>query len=107
MVSAAVAVADSILALTSLVPALPQTVTNGASVLGTLVAPLLSTTGVGGIITWGSDTVANTNPYTSGPVTGKPCITAVDLTTTKHFSRKRAYLQLQYRSRSDCPRWCE
>ena len=81
MVSAAAAVADSIAALTALVPALPQTVTNGASVLGTLAAPLLSTTGVGGIISWGSDTVGNTNPYTSGPVTGKPRSTVVDLTT--------------------------
>ena len=79
VVAAAVAaVANSISALTSLVPALPQSVTNGASVLGTLSAASLSTTGVGGVISWGSDTVDNTNPYVAGPVTGKPYLTSAD-----------------------------
>ncbi|CAF9905675.1 hypothetical protein IMSHALPRED_003923 [Imshaugia aleurites] len=64
------AVANAVVALTSLVPSLPQAVTNGASVLGTLTAPTLSLTGVNGIISWGSDTVNNTNPYTAGPVSG-------------------------------------
>ena len=68
--SAAAAVVNAILALPSLVPSLPQSVTNGASDLGTLSAASLSTTGVGGVISWGSDTVDNTNPYTGGPVTG-------------------------------------
>lgn len=71
MTTAAAAVVNGILALTSLVPALPQSITNGASVLGTLSAPSLSLTGVGGVISWGSDTVSNTNPYTAGPVSGK------------------------------------
>ncbi|KAF6223198.1 hypothetical protein HO133_000040 [Letharia lupina] len=70
MASAASAVVSGILALTSLVPSLPQTVTNGASILGTLSAPSLSLTGVNGIISWGSDTVDNTNPYIGGPISG-------------------------------------
>lgn len=61
-VAAAAAVA-SIAALSALVPALPQTVTNGASVLGTLSAPSLSLTGVDGIVSWGANTVSNYNPY--------------------------------------------
>lgn len=68
--SAAVAVA-SILSLTSLAPSLPQTITNGNSVLGTLQAPNLSTIGVGGVATWGSNTVANYNPYTTDFNSGK------------------------------------
>lgn len=61
----------SIVALTSLVPALPQTVTNGASVLGTLSAPNLSVTGVDGIVSWGANTVSNYNPYTTDFNSGK------------------------------------
>ena len=72
MAVAASAVVNGILALSSLVPSLPQTVTNGASILGTLTAPTLSLTGVNGIISWGSDTVNNTDPYTAGPISGKP-----------------------------------
>ena len=71
MATAAAAVSASISSLTNLVPALSQAVTNGASVLGTLAAPSLSITGLNGVISWGSDTVNNTNPYTAGPVTGK------------------------------------
>ena len=78
MATAAAAVVNSILALNSLAPALPQSVTNGASVLGTLSAPSLSLTGLNGIVSWGSDTVDNTNPYTAGPVTGKPHFTSID-----------------------------
>ena len=75
MATAAAAVSASISSLTNLVPALSQAVTNGASVLGTLSAPSLSITGVNGVISWGSDTVDNTNPYTAGPVTGKAHVT--------------------------------
>lgn len=69
--SAAAAVASSIVALTSLVPALPQAVTNGASVLGTLSAPNLSVTGVDGIVSWGANTVSNYNPYATDFNSGK------------------------------------
>ena len=93
MTAAAAAVVNSILALTSLVPALPQSVTNGASILGTLSAPSLSLTGVGGVVSWGSDTVSNTNPYTAGPVTGKPHSTSIDPAIIEPRSRNRAYLQ--------------
>ena len=65
------AVVASIVALTSLVPSLPQTVTNGASVLGLLSAPSLSTTGVDGIVSWGANTVSNYNPYTTDFNSGK------------------------------------
>ena len=61
--AAAAAAVASIAALSSLVPSLPQTVTNGASVLGTLSAPRLSLTGVDGVISWGAHTVSNYNPY--------------------------------------------
>ena len=63
MTSSAVAAVASIVALSSLVPSLPQTVTNGASVLGTLNAPTLDTVAVGGAATWGANTVSNYNPY--------------------------------------------
>ncbi|CAD6581208.1 MAG: hypothetical protein ASARMPREDX12_000394 [Alectoria sarmentosa] len=63
MTASAAAAVASIVALTSLVPSLPQTVTNGASVLGTLSAPSLSLTGVDGIVSWGANTVSNYNPY--------------------------------------------
>ena len=65
MTASAVAAVASIVALPSLVPSLPQAVTNGASVLGTLQAPNLSTIGVNGVATWGGNTVANTNPYST------------------------------------------
>lgn len=92
MASAASAVVSGILALTSLVPSLPQTVTNGASILGTLSAPSLSLTGVNGIISWGSDTVDNTNPYIGGPISGKLHITSVDLAIIELRCRNGAYL---------------
>lgn len=63
MTASAVAAVASIVALNSLVPSLPQAVTNGASVLGTLAAPNLSTSGVDGIVSWGANTVTNYNPY--------------------------------------------
>ena len=69
--SAVAAVASSIVALTSLVPALPQVVTNGASVLGTLSASNLSVTGVDGIVSWGANTVSNYNPYNTDFNSGK------------------------------------
>ena len=71
MTASAVAAVASIVALPSLVPSLPQVVTNGASVLGTLQAPNLSTTGLGGIVSWGDKTVSNTNPYSSDFNSGK------------------------------------
>lgn len=71
MTSSAAAAVASIVALTSLVPSLPQTVTNGASVLGTLSAPSLSLTGVDGIVSWGANTVENYNPYATDFISGK------------------------------------
>lgn len=63
MTASAAAAVASIVALNALIPALPQAVTNGASVLGTLSAPSLSLTGVDGIVSWGANTVTNYNPY--------------------------------------------
>ena len=63
MTASAVAAVASIASLSSLVPLLPQTVTNGASLLGTLQAANLSTIGVNDIATWGSNTVSNYNVY--------------------------------------------
>lgn len=71
MTSSAVAAVASIAALSSLVPSLPQTVTNGASLLGTLQAPDLSTSGVGGVVSWGANTVSNYNPYSTDFNSGK------------------------------------
>lgn len=71
MTASAAAAVASIVALNALVPALPQAVTNGASVLGTLSAPSLSLTGVGGIISWGANTVTNYNPYNTDFNSGK------------------------------------
>ena len=71
MTASAVAAVASIVSLNTLVPALPQAVTNGASVLGTLAAPNLSTTGVDNIISWGSNTVNNYNVYNSDFNSGK------------------------------------
>lgn len=102
MTSAAFAVVSGILALTSLVPSLPQTSTNGASVLGTLSAPKLSLIGVGGITSWGSDTVASTNPYIGGPISGKSHLTSADPAMTQFFGRNGAHLQFQHRSRLYC-----
>lgn len=107
MTAAASAVVSGILALSSLVPSLPQTVTNGASVLGTLSAPTLSLTGLNGIISWGSDTVANTNPYIGGPVSGKFYLILPYLTHTDPLYRPRPHVQLQHRQRHDCSRWSE
>lgn len=68
---AASAVVNSILALSSLVPALPQTSTNGNSVLGTLKAPdlaqFVSTPNLPAGLPWGTATASNTNPYTTTP----------------------------------------
>lgn len=69
-IAAAAAVA-SIAALSSLVPSLPQSVTNGASVLGTSSAPNLSLTGVDGIVSWGAKSVGNYNPYLNDFDSGK------------------------------------
>ena len=71
MTASAAAAVASIAALSSLVPSLPQTVTNGASVLGTLQAPNLSTTGLNGVVSWGSNTVENYNPYNTDFNSGK------------------------------------
>lgn len=71
MTASAAAAVASIVALTSLVPSLPQTVTNGGSVLGTLSAPSLSLTGVDGIVSWGAKTVSNYNPYADDFYSGK------------------------------------
>lgn len=57
----------------STVSLLDQTVTNGASLLGTLTAPLLPKyIPVNGAqtIPWGQGTTRNTNPYTKSPDTG-------------------------------------
>ena len=68
---AAAAVVNGILSLSALIPALPQTVTNGASVLGTLSAPTLSPFLTNNPLPqgfpWASATVSNTNPYTTTP----------------------------------------
>ena len=68
---AATAVVNSILALSSLVPALPQAVTNGNSILGTLQAPdlsqFVSTSNLPDGFPWGAATASNTNPYTTTP----------------------------------------
>ena len=71
MTASASAAVASIVALSSLVPSLPQAVTNGASVLGTLQAPNLSTSGLGGIISWVGKTVDNFDPYSTDFSTGK------------------------------------
>ena len=71
MTTSAAAAVASIVALTSLVPSLPQAVTNGPSVLGTLSAPSLSLTGVDGIVSWGANTVTNYNPYAKDFNSGK------------------------------------
>lgn len=71
MTASAAAAVASIVSLPSLVPSLPQVVTNGASVLGTLQAPNLSISGVGGIVSWGANTVSNYNPYATDFNSGK------------------------------------
>ena len=71
MTASAVAAVASLTALSSLVPSLPQAVTNGASLLGTLQAPNLSTSGVGGVISWSGKTVDNYNPYATDFNSGK------------------------------------
>lgn len=68
----ALSLINSILGATSLIPALPQTATNGLSLLGTLQAPLLSdflSSSISGF-PWGSRTAATTNPYEQSPTTG-------------------------------------
>ena len=71
MTASAAAAVASIVSLPSLVPSLPQIVTNGGSVLGTLQAPNLSVTGVNGIVSWGANTVSNYNPYATDFNSGK------------------------------------
>ena len=71
MTSSAIAAVASIAALSSLVPSLPQAITNGASLLGTLQAPNLSTSGLGGVVSWGANTVSNYNPYSTDFNSGK------------------------------------
>ena len=72
---AASAVVNGILALSSLVPVLPQSATNGNSSLGTLQAPTLpqfvATPNLPDGFPWGAATVANTNPYTTTPGGGQ------------------------------------
>jgi FtsP/CotA-like multicopper oxidase with cupredoxin domain len=69
------AVVNSILALSSLVPALPQSATNGNSNLGTLQAPTLSefvaTPNLPDGFPWGAATCNNTDPYTTTPGGGQ------------------------------------
>ena len=77
MTASAVAAVASIVALPSLVPSLPQVVTNGASVLGTLQAPNLSTIGLNGVATWGANTVSNYNPYATDFNPGKSTLVSV------------------------------
>ena len=73
---AASAVASSIVALSSLVPSLPQSSTNGNSNLGTLQAPTLSdfvaTPNTPDGFPWGAATAGNTNPYTITSPGGLP-----------------------------------
>ena len=68
---AASAVASGIVALSSLVPSLPQPSTNGNSNLGTLQAPTLSefisTPNTPDGFPWGAATAGNTNPYKTTP----------------------------------------
>lgn len=72
---AASAVASGIVALSSLVPSLPQTSTNGNSDLGTLQAPTLSdfvsTPNTPDGFPWGAATASNTNPYKTTPGGGQ------------------------------------
>ncbi|KAL6720298.1 hypothetical protein ACLMJK_002219 [Lecanora helva] len=71
---AASAVVGGILAMSSLVPSLPQSATNGQSNLGLLSTPaspdFLTNNPLPNGYPWGLDTVANTNPYTNAPNSG-------------------------------------
>lgn len=68
------AAVKEILSLGALVPSLPQTVTNGASVYGTLSAPTLPSFLTDNPLPdgypWGLATVENTNPDTTTPTAG-------------------------------------
>jgi hypothetical protein len=61
-------------AITTIAASLPQTTTNGGSVLGTLIAPILpdflTDNPLPKGFPWGADTVFNNDPYTQSPNTG-------------------------------------
>lgn len=68
-----------------LVAKLPQTTTNGLSLLGTLNAPLLAdflASSISGF-PWGSRTAATTNPYEQSPTTG--IVRSYDFTISRGF----------------------
>ena len=69
------AVVSAIVALSALVPSLPQSATNGASVLGTLQAPVIpefvSTSNLPDGYPWGTATPSNTDPYKTTPGGGR------------------------------------
>jgi len=85
---ATAAVISGILSLSALVPSLPQTVTNGVSVLGTLLAPTLSSfltnNPLPDSFSWASATVNNTDPYTTTPQFG--------VTRNYNFNIARGYI---------------
>lgn len=77
---------NAILGAASLIPALPQTATNGLSLLGTLSAPVLSdflSSSISGF-PWGSRTAATTNPFEQSPTTG--------ITRFYDFTIKRGFI---------------
>ena len=80
-------ISSIVLGASTLISSLSQTATNGASVLGTLSAPVLSDFLTDAPLVagfpWGLDTVVNTNPYSQSPVTGK--IRSYDFTIARGF----------------------
>lgn len=78
-------VVTAILSSSLLVAQLPQTVTNGLSLLGTLNAPVLAdflASSISGF-PWGSRTAATTNPYEQSPTTG--IVRSYDFTIARGF----------------------
>lgn len=78
-------VVTAILSSSLLVAKLPQTATNGLSLLGTLNAPLLAdflASSISGF-PWGSRTAATTNPYEQSPTTG--ILRSYDFTIARGF----------------------
>lgn len=78
-------VVTAILSSSLLLAKLPQTTTNGLSLLGTLNAPLLAdflASSISGF-PWGSRTAATTNPYEQSPTTG--ILRSYDFTIARGF----------------------
>lgn len=78
---------NSIVKTATLIASLPQTATNGLSVLGTLNAPqiayFLTNNPLPQGFPWGNRTAATTNPYEQSPTTG--VIRSYDFTITRGF----------------------